>query len=113
GFQGAASRLDWRRDVPGFGKQLKDELTRPGPWVMHLGGFGEILPYRANRMLLDEKRIDRFGIPQVRFEVEYRDNEKKMIEDIMARGEEILAAAGAVDIRAHPGPMIMGRGVHE
>src|SRR5690606_24936167 len=38
---------------------------------------------------------------------------KKMIEDIMERGKELLRAAGAVDIRAHPGPMIMGRGVHE
>ena len=113
GFQGGASRLDWSRDVPGFGKGLKDELTRPGPWAMQLGGFGEILPYAGNRMLLDEKKVDRFGIPQVRFEVEYRDNEKKMIDDIMERGKEMLRAAGAIDIHAHPGPMIMGRGVHE
>lgn len=113
GFQGGASRLDWTRDVPGFGKDLKDELRQPGPWVMRLGGFGEILPYAENRMLLDEKKVDRFGIPQVRFEVEYKDNEKKMIDDIMARGKEMLKAAGAVDIHASPGPMIMGRGVHE
>ncbi|HLU05619.1 MAG TPA: GMC family oxidoreductase [Woeseiaceae bacterium] len=113
GFQGGASRLDWNRNVPGFGKALKDELSRPGPWMMNLGGFGEILPYADNRMLLDEKKVDRFGIPQVRFEVEYKDNEKKMIEDIMERGKEMLSAAGATDIQAHPGPMIMGRGVHE
>ncbi|HLT90080.1 MAG TPA: GMC family oxidoreductase [Woeseiaceae bacterium] len=113
GFQGGASRQNWSREVPGFGKALKEELARPGPWVMHLGGFGEILPYAGNRMLLDERKVDRFGIPQVRFEVEYKDNEKKMIDDIMERGKEMLKAAGATDIRAHPGPMIMGRGVHE
>lgn len=113
GFQGSASRLGWSRDVPGFGKTLKRELARPGPWVMHLGGFGEILPYAGNRMLLDEKKVDRFGIPQVRFEVEYKDNEKTMIDDIMERGREMLKAAGAIDIHAWPGPMIMGRGVHE
>jgi choline dehydrogenase-like flavoprotein len=113
GFQGDARRLGWSRDVPGFGKGLKDELARPGPWRMHLSGFGEILPYAGNRMLLDEKKVDRFGIPQVRFEVEYKDNEKRMIDDIMARGQEMLKAAGATDIQASPGPMIMGRGVHE
>lgn len=113
GFQGAASRLDWSRDAPGFGKALKEELRQPGPWVMRLGGFGEILPYAENRMLLDERKVDRFGIPQVRFEVEYKDNEKKMIDDIMERGKEMLEAAGATGISAHPGPMIMGRGVHE
>ena len=113
GFQAGAARLDWHRDVPGFGRSLKDELSRPGPWVMYLGGFGEILPYADNRMLLDKKQVDRFGIPQVRFEVEYKDNEKKMIADIMACGTEMLEAAGATDIRSDPGPMIMGRGVHE
>lgn len=113
GFQGGASRLGWSRDVPGFGKGLKDELARPGPWRMHLSGFGEILPYAGNRMLLDEKKVDRFGIPQVRFEVEYRENEKRMIDDIMARGQEMLKAAGATDVHASPGPMIMGSGVHE
>jgi choline dehydrogenase-like flavoprotein len=113
GFQGDARRLGWSRDVPGFGKGLKDELARPGPWRMHLSGFGEILPYAGNRMLLDEKKVDRFGIPQVRFEVEYKDNEKRMIDDIMERGQEMLKAAGATDIHASPGPMIMGSGVHE
>jgi glucoside 3-dehydrogenase (cytochrome c) catalytic subunit len=80
---------------------------------MGLGGFGEILPNAANRVLLDAKQVDRFGIPQVRFEVEYKDNEKKMIADIIARGTEMLRAAGVTDIRSDPGPMVMGRGVHE
>jgi choline dehydrogenase-like flavoprotein len=113
GFQGGASREDWNRDAPGFGAAFKAELAAPGPWTMGLGGFGEILPHAGNRMLLDEKKADRYGIPQVRFEVEYKDNEKRMIDDIIARGTEMLAAAGATDIRSHPGPMIMGRGVHE
>jgi choline dehydrogenase-like flavoprotein len=113
GFQGGASRSDWKRDAPGFGKAFKAEISEPGPWGMGFGGFGEILPYADNRMLLDDKKTDRFGIPQVRFEVEYKDNEKRMIDDIVARGTEMLKAAGATGIRSHPGPMIMGRGVHE
>jgi choline dehydrogenase-like flavoprotein len=113
GFQGGASRGGTNRDVPGFGKQLKAQLAQPGPWEMGLGGFGEILPYADNRVLLDDKAVDRFGIPQVRFEVEYKDNEKKMIADIIARGTEMLKAAGATNLRSGPGPMIMGRGVHE
>ena len=113
GFQGGASREDWNRNAPGFGAAFKAELAGPGPWKMGLGGFGEILPHAGNRMLLDDKKVDRFGIPQVRFEVEYKDNEKRMIDDIIARGTEMLEAAGATDIRSNPGPMIMGRGVHE
>jgi len=113
GFQGSARRQDWGRDVPGFGRDFKNAIAERGPWMMGLAGFGEILPHPDNRMFLDEKKTDRFGIPQVRFDVEYKDNEKKMIDDIVARGTEMLAAAGATGIQSHPGPMIMGRGVHE
>jgi glucoside 3-dehydrogenase (cytochrome c) catalytic subunit len=116
GFQGSASRLDWAEmsdRTPGFGAEFKKGLQKPGPWRMGIGGFGEILPNADNRMFLDPTLKDRFGIPQVRFDVEYKDNEKKMIDDIMRQGSAMLEAAGATDIRSNPGPMIMGRGVHE
>jgi len=116
GFQGGAERLDWAamaRRTPGFGADFKASLRRPGPWMMRLFGFGEILPHADNRMALHPTKTDRFGIPQVTFDVEYRDNEKRMIEDILRQGRAMLEAAGAVDIESTPGPMIMGRGVHE
>jgi len=116
GFQGGAYRYDWAamsRQTPGFGAEFKESLRKPGPWMMSLSGFGEILPNEDNTMALHESKVDRFGIPQVRFNVEYKDNEKKMIDDIMLQARTMLEAAGATQIKAHPGPMIMGRGVHE
>jgi choline dehydrogenase-like flavoprotein len=116
GYQGGVHRMTWQqvyRDIPGFGAEYKKALHDPGPWRIGFSGFGEILPDKRNVMFLDEKQKDRFGIPQVRFDVAYRENEKRMIADIMKQGEAMLAAAGATDIRSGPGPMIMGRGVHE
>ncbi len=116
GFQGGAGRMGFTQSaerLPGFGANFKKALGKPGPWQMRLYGFGEILPYRDNVMRLDPVKTDRFGIPQVRFDTQYRDNEKRMIDDMLVQGEAMLKAAGAVDISKHPGRMIMGRGVHE
>jgi choline dehydrogenase-like flavoprotein len=116
GFQGGASRLDWAAmssRTPGFGADFKNNLREPGPWNMHFSGFGEILPNPDNGVSLHPTLKDRFGIPQVRFNTAYRENEKKMIDDIMHQGTEMLKAAGATNIYTNPGQMIMGRGVHE
>ena len=55
GYQGGGSRQGWQRNVAemSFGADYKEELTKPGPWTMGLGGFGEVLPYYENRMYLD------------------------------------------------------------
>jgi len=116
GFQGGASRLGWSamsERTAGFGSAFKESLRKPGPWQVRMSGFGEILPNADNSMSLHKTKVDRFGIPQVEFNVEYKDNEKKMIEDIMQTGVAMLEAAGATEISASPGPMTMGRGVHE
>ena len=68
--------------IPGFGAGFKDALSRPGPWMMMLAGFGECLPNADNRMLLDEKAVDRFGIPQVKFEFEFSRNEQMILDDL-------------------------------
>jgi len=116
GYQGGVHRMNWdqmSKEIPGFGAEFKQALRNPGPWRAGFGGFGEILPNEDNYMALDRSQPDRFGIPQVRFNVEYRENERRMIDDIMKQGTAMLEAAGATDIKANPGPMIMGRGVHE
>lgn len=116
GFQGGASRegiMQTADHLPGFGADYKQALGRYGRWRMSYYGFGEILPYADNRMMLDPVKKDRFGIPQVRFDTHYHDNEKRMIDDMLVEGEAMLKAAGATDIVKWPGGMTMGSGVHE
>jgi len=116
GFQGSAQRLDWSamsEQTRGFGAEFKQTLRQPGPWYMGLSGFGEILPNNDNSMSLHPSKKDRFGIPQVQFNVEYKDNEMKMIDDMLVQGTAMLKAAGATGIQTYPGMMTMGAGVHE
>jgi len=100
-------------DYNGFGVELKDKLRVPGPWRIPLHAFCEILPHRDNRMLLDERRIDRFGIPQVRFDVVFRENELNMLADATDQAVTMLEAAGCVDIETRPTPFPPGTGIHE
>ncbi|MDP6377708.1 MAG: GMC family oxidoreductase [Pseudomonadales bacterium] len=117
GYQGGAQRLDWRNmgqlNVPGFGAQFKDTLTKPGPWIMQLGGFGECLPDADNRMLLDAGAMDRYGIPQVRFEFAYGPNEQAILEDVVTEAKTMLEVAGAVQIREFQNNAPGGLAIHE
>ncbi|HSB96206.1 MAG TPA: GMC family oxidoreductase, partial [Spongiibacteraceae bacterium] len=96
GFQGLAMPLEWKAmamQTPGFGIDFKKALQQPKMWLMALVGFGECLPYKDNRVLLDDKLVDRYGIPQVRFDVEYRDNERRMQADATQQAAAMLKAA--------------------
>ncbi|HHH49752.1 MAG TPA: GMC family oxidoreductase, partial [Saprospiraceae bacterium] len=65
GYQGGAKRAGWWRGngIEGFGKNLKEELTAPGPWYFWLGAWGEHLPHYDNKISLDTTQTDQWGLP--------------------------------------------------
>ncbi|GAB4426114.1 MAG: GMC family oxidoreductase [Bacteroidia bacterium] len=115
GYQGSASRQDWRRDIAEYsiGLDLKQALMVPGPWRFGMGAFGEILPYHENKVTLDKTRTDKWGLPVVAIDCELKENEHRMRQDMLNDGLEILEAAGAKDIRGGIGDGTPGRGIHE
>lgn len=115
GYQGAASRQGWSRDIAelNIGAELKEALTEPGTWTMGMGGFGEILPYHENKISLDKTKKDKWGLNVLAIDCELRDNEKKMRQDMMNDAAEILEAAGIKNVRKWDGDGTMGRGIHE
>ncbi|WP_414903276.1 GMC oxidoreductase [Sphingomonas flavalba] len=100
GFQGGASRALWTRgvDLPLFGAELKRALRKPGPWQLMLAGMAEPLPNPRNQVSLDPKQTDKWGLPQLRVRHTWSDNERRMVDDILAEGEAMLRSAGAVRI---------------
>jgi choline dehydrogenase-like flavoprotein len=100
-------------DHAGFGAQLKSKLRVPGPWRLPLHAFCEILPRKENRMMLDENRTDRFGIPQMKFDVVFRENELNMLADATDQAVKMLQAAGCIDIEPRATPYPPGTGIHE
>ena len=112
GFQGGGSTsFNW--DAPGFGGEFKRSLLDPVV-SMGLAGFGECLPYYENYVELDPNVVDAFGIPVLHVNMVFRDNEKKMIPDMMESAAEMMAAAGAKSIRPWMAlDRVPGYGIHE
>ena len=100
-------------DFSGFGADLKNRLRVPGPWMLRLHAFCEVLPQKDNRMMLDEKQTDRFGIPQVKFDITWRENEAKMLADSVKQAVAMMEAAGCIDIEPHEDAAAPGHCIHE
>ena len=116
GFQGGAGRAGWeaKARAPGIGLAFKEGLTRPGPWTMSFGGFGEMLPNPANRATLHPTLVDAWGIPTLHIEAAWSDNELAIHRDMNVTAAELLEAAGAKDIRPDArGPSTPGNTNHE
>jgi choline dehydrogenase-like flavoprotein len=115
GYQGAASRQGWSREIAelSIGAELKDALTEPGSWTMGMGGFGEILPYHENKVTLDKTKTDKWGLNVLAIDCELKENELKMRQDMMNDAAEILEAAGVKNIQKWDGDGTPGRGIHE
>src|SRR6201991_2994459 len=115
GYQGAASREGWSRDIAemNVGAAFKDALTEPGSWTMGMGGFGETLPYHENKITLDKTKKDKWGLPVLAFDAELKENELKMRIEIEKDAKEMLEAMGAKDVKSHSANPFLRRGIHE
>lgn len=115
GIQSGASRPGWERGAssPGMGEELKASLRTPGPWRMTMQGYTECLPRHENRVALDARRTDQWGIPLVRVHWSWSENEKALREDMKTQAAEMLAASGCTEVRTYDDDAPMGFSVHE
>lgn len=115
GYQGAASR---GRGIEvaelTIGADLKEALSVPSDdWGIGITAFGEMLPYHENKITLDKSVKDKWGLPVLKFDVEIKENEKKMRVDMMNDAKEMLEAAGVKNVTTYDGGYAPGMGIHE
>lgn len=115
-IHGNGERREWRDQmtvISGFGSEYKKELTSPGAWKIWMAGWGECLPYYDNKISLDKEQTDSWGLPQIKINFSFKDNENKMIGDIMLSSCEMLEKAGFKDIDSFNYEKPGGATIHE
>jgi choline dehydrogenase-like flavoprotein len=111
GYQGGAYRSP--AEPVGFGAAMKHGMRRYGGWKFRMGAFGECLPYDDNRVSLHPDKVDRFGVPLMRFDVRFRDNELRMMDDAREQGEAMLRKAGLTNVTSRRREHVPGEAIHE
>ena len=114
-IQGRGERQSWlsRKTTNGFGKDFKKVLTTPGPWQVWMGGWGECLPYYENRISLSNKELDKWGMPLIKIDFSFKENERLMMEDIRETSEQMLKLAGFDNISSFNYQKPGGSTIHE
>lgn len=115
GYQGGAGR-GRGADVAEMlvGEDLKNAMSVPNDdWRISFTGFGEMLPYHENKITLDKNVKDKWGLPVLSFDVEIKENEKKMRIDMMNDAKEMLEASGVKEVKTFDHGYAVGMGIHE
>jgi choline dehydrogenase-like flavoprotein len=117
GYQGGASRQGWSRLIAemSIGEQLKEAATTPGKWTIGLGGFGEVLPEHSNMVSINHDKKDKYGLPTLMFDTEFKENDYNMRKDMANDAAEMLDAAGFKNVKTYDNKSQhgLGLGIHE
>jgi choline dehydrogenase-like flavoprotein len=115
GYQGGVMRrtMAVAPSTPGFGIETKEKARKLGPWLVFISGFGEMLPNPENRVTLNEKNLDKWGMPIVHIDCVQGPNEANMAKQIMADGKAMIEAAGGFVVSQADQPGTPGLGIHE
>jgi gluconate 2-dehydrogenase alpha chain len=81
--------------VRNWGKEYKDYFTRYYTRTFDLNMQPESLPHRANRVDLDPRRRDAWGIPLPRVTFDFHQNERRLQGFMAQVGEKIMRETGA------------------
>ena len=76
-------------------------------------GFGECLPNHENYIELDKAKVDAWGIPTLRINCMWRENERALLQDMSLSAAAMLAASGARDIEPFVENNAPGLTIHE
>lgn len=103
----------------GYGQQLKDDYRRFYGSTIGLSGRGEMVARRENHCAIDPDVVDRYGIPVLRFNVRWSDDEYLQVKHMQETGREIIEALGGIPLGSMPskeegyGILAPGRIIHE
>ena len=98
---------------PLYGEALQRKLAQVTNQGFSMTTMGEVLARPENRVTIDKDCKDAWGIPSLRFDCRYSDNEREMATDSMNTAEELCHEAGFQVIGKHAHFVPFGESIHD
>ena len=105
-------RFDPER-AEGFGAQWKDNLREIGPWEIFVMAMGETIPKEESTVTLSATEKDEWGMPLLVTNIDYDENDEKMLADFHVQASEMVEKAGFKNIKQIDTGQAPGLDIHE
>jgi choline dehydrogenase-like flavoprotein len=92
------------QQAQGYGADLKKRCKEFYGTTVQLLGRGEMIPNANSYCEIDSNTLDQWGIPALRFNLRWSDNERRMAQDMRESFEAIVHAAGGATTSQKPHP---------
>ncbi len=97
----------------GFGSDYKKRVREEAGAIIEMGAFGEVLPRYENYVEIDPNLKDRWGVPVLKFNYKFGDNEKAMAADMADSAKEMFEEAGIEILSINREILTEGWSIHE
>lgn len=113
---GFSARPRRRIDSDGYGDLLRANLLateEDGTWSVGSHMMGETIPKESNFVGLDPEQKDEWGVPLLKINIDYDDNDEKMLQDFFEQFSEMYRKAGFSHIQTRDTKQAPGLDIHE
>lgn len=119
-LRGYAAGFNARRgrdiDYSGVGDNLRENLLKTdqfGNWRVGSHMMGETIPKESNFVSLSTDKKDEWGIPLLQTNIDYDDNDEKMLNDFFEQFSDMYKKAGFTNIKTRDTKQAPGLDIHE
>ena len=102
GIHGYNGLLHPEQGGGGYGRQLKDDYRSFYGSLVHFSAEGEMIARRENRCEIDPDFVDRYGIPVLRFDVRWSDEEYRQVKHAQETMRTIMHEMGGTTLDDMP-----------
>lgn len=91
-----------KQPAGGYGSRLKEDARRFYGAYIHMAGRGEPIPLESNYCEIDPNKVDKYGIPTLRFHYKWSNDEILQAKHMQDTFENIIGAMGGVPMGDKP-----------
>lgn len=96
-----------------IGADFKHAISEAGNWYIYMYMQGETIPKKSNQVSLSDTKKDQWGIPLLVTDVDYDENDEKMVADFLEQSKAMLQKIGCTEIHVDDNKQPPGLDIHE